>query len=84
MADGLSERFSLGSDSRILEVGSNDGYLLQYFQKRGVPILGVEPTRNIAQEAKWRGFLTGLNDILGSRPQTAGRSAHGSVTPLAE
>ncbi|MDD5712706.1 MAG: SAM-dependent methyltransferase, partial [Smithellaceae bacterium] len=38
------ERFGLNSDSHVVEVASNDGYLLQYVKQRGIPCLGIEPT----------------------------------------
>ena len=38
------------ADSLVAEVASNDGYLLQYFKQRGVPVLGIEPARNVAEE----------------------------------
>ncbi|MGI9261575.1 MAG: methyltransferase domain-containing protein, partial [Woeseiaceae bacterium] len=43
-----ADRFGIGSDSFVVEVASNDGYLLQYFQQRGVPVLGIEPCANVA------------------------------------
>ena len=46
--DAVSERFDLGTDSLVVEVASNDGYLLQHFVGRDVPVLGVEPARNVA------------------------------------
>ena len=52
------ERFALGPDSRIVEIASNDGYLLQYFQRRGVPVLGVEPAANVAAVAAAKGIPT--------------------------
>ena len=58
MARALSDRFRLGSSSRVLEVASNDGYLLQYFQADGIPVLGVEPAGNIAAAARQRGIPT--------------------------
>jgi SAM-dependent methyltransferase len=58
MAEELSERFALGASSLVVEVASNDGYLLQYFQQRGIPVLGVEPARNIAAVANERGIPT--------------------------
>src|SRR5262245_9013486 len=50
-AESMIERLSLTGRSRVVEVGSNDGYLLQYFVARGVPVLGVEPAANVAQVA---------------------------------
>jgi SAM-dependent methyltransferase len=58
MAATLTQRFGLGPNSRVLEVASNDGYLLQYFQARGIPVLGVEPARNVAAVARARGIPT--------------------------
>ena len=43
-----AERFDIGPDSYVVEVASNDGYLLQYFHQRGVPVLGIEPCANVA------------------------------------
>jgi SAM-dependent methyltransferase len=48
----------LGKDSLAIEIASNDGYLLQYFLKAGVPVLGVEPARNIAKVAESKGIRT--------------------------
>ena len=58
MAESLAERFRLGPGRGVLEVASNDGYLLQFFQARGVPVLGVEPARNVAAVARARGIPT--------------------------
>jgi SAM-dependent methyltransferase len=60
------ERFGLGPDSQVVEVASNDGYLLQYFQARGVPALGVEPTANTAEVAIAKGIPT-IVDFFGRR-----------------
>jgi SAM-dependent methyltransferase len=57
-AADLVDRFALGAGRRVLEIASNDGYLLQYFQARGIPVLGVEPARNIAAAAEARGIPT--------------------------
>ena len=58
MAESLIARCNLGRTSRVLEIASNDGYLLRHFQSAGVPVLGVEPARNIAAEARRRGVPT--------------------------
>ena len=52
----LSRR--LGADSLVIEIASNDGYLLQYYKQAGVPVLGIEPARNIAVTAEERGIPT--------------------------
>lgn len=49
--DKSVERFALDASSRVVEVGSNDGYLLQYFVGRGIPSLGVDPAANCAKAA---------------------------------
>ena len=54
----MIERFGLGADSRVVEIASNDGYLLQYFQQRGVTVLGVEPAANVAAVAVEKGIPT--------------------------
>jgi SAM-dependent methyltransferase len=46
------ERFGLGRSSQVVEVASNDGYLLQYFRNAGIPVLGVEPAANVAKAAR--------------------------------
>src|SRR5262249_15622772 len=51
-------RFDLGSRSLVVELASNDGYLLQYFKAKGVPVLGIEPAKNIAHVAVEKGIPT--------------------------
>lgn len=57
-AAAVTERFSLGESSQVVELASNDGYLLQYFHGRGIPVLGVEPAANVAQAAVEKGIPT--------------------------
>jgi SAM-dependent methyltransferase len=52
----MVERFDLSADSRVVEIAANDGYLLQYVAKRGIPCLGVEPTRSTAEAARAKGL----------------------------
>ena len=52
----MVERFGLTADSRVVEIAANDGYLLQYVAGRGIPCLGVEPTRSTAQAAREKGL----------------------------
>ena len=47
----MRERFGLNAGSQVIEIASNDGYLLQYFKKAGVPVLGIEPAKNVAEVA---------------------------------
>jgi SAM-dependent methyltransferase len=54
--DLMVERFGFDSRSRVVEIASNDGYLLQYFAAKGVPVLGVEPAANVAAVAEARGI----------------------------
>ncbi len=49
--DSVTARFGLGQDSHVIEVASNDGYLLRNFQDAGIPCLGVEPTHSTASAA---------------------------------
>ena len=51
-------RFGLTPSSRVVELGSNDGYLLQFFDARGIPVLGVEPAENVAAMARAKGIET--------------------------
>ena len=54
----VTERFKLGQQHRVIEVACNDGYLLQYFVAKGIPVLGIEPTANTAAAAEKKGIPT--------------------------
>lgn len=56
--DRMVKRFGFDSDNQIIEIASNDGYLLQYFKNLGFPVLGVEPAKNIAMAAQAAGIPT--------------------------
>jgi SAM-dependent methyltransferase len=54
----MIDRWGLDASSRVVELASNDGYLLQYFVERGVPVLGIEPAANVAEVAVEKGVPT--------------------------
>lgn len=56
--DVLTREFALDSKSQVVEMASNDGYLLQFFVQRGIPALGVEPAANVAKVANDKGVPT--------------------------
>jgi hypothetical protein len=57
----ITERLGLGADSFVVELASNDGYLLQYFVQRGIPCLGIEPAANVAEHAVAKGVPTDVS-----------------------
>lgn len=57
-AAAMTERLELTSASRVVEIASNDGYLLQYFKQRDIPVLGIEPAENVAEVARAKGIET--------------------------
>ena len=57
-AQDVTARFELTAKSQVIEVASNDGYLLQYFQQLGVQVLGIEPAANVAAVAQESGIPT--------------------------
>ena len=63
-ADAMIARLDLDSESRVVELASNDGYLLQHFVARQIPSLGIEPARNVAAVAEARGIPT-LTEFFG-------------------
>ncbi len=62
----MIEKFGFDQKSLVLEIASNDGYLLQYFKGHNVPVLGVDPTANTAREAEKKGVRT-IVDFFGSK-----------------
>jgi 2-polyprenyl-3-methyl-5-hydroxy-6-metoxy-1,4-benzoquinol methylase len=65
----MIERFKFDDKSQVIEIASNDGYLLQYFKKKGISVLGIEPTSNTAAAAKEKGIDT-IIDFFGVRLAT--------------
>jgi len=67
--DKMTAQLGLGGGSFVVEVASNDGYLLQYFVRRNVPVLGIEPAANVAKVATEKGVPT-LVQFFGKRLAT--------------
>jgi hypothetical protein len=64
--DQMVDRFGYDSRSLVIEIASNDGYLLQYFKQKDIPVLGIEPTANTAEVAIGKGIAT-VTDFFGVR-----------------
>ncbi len=62
----MTQRFGYNEHSLVIEVASNDGYLLQYFKQKNIPVLGIEPTANTAEAAKEKG-VDSIVDFFGTR-----------------
>jgi hypothetical protein len=77
-----AERLTLGPDSFVVEVASNDGYLLQHVAARGIRCLGVEPAANVAEVAVAKGIPT-VVEFLGQDTGEAIRSEHGPADLVA-
>ncbi len=69
-AEQMVRRLGLAEHSQVVELASNDGYLLQYFRARGIPVLGIEPAANVAAVALRRGIPT-LVEFFGRRTATS-------------
>jgi SAM-dependent methyltransferase len=65
-AERMTDTLELGEHSHVVELASNDGYLLQYFQARGIRVLGVEPAANVAEVALRKGIPTAI-EFFGRR-----------------
>ncbi|WP_281689059.1 class I SAM-dependent methyltransferase [Pseudonocardia thermophila] len=74
--DDAAERLGLGPDSFVVEVASNDGYLLQHVVARGIPCLGIEPSVNVGAAAREKGVPT-LTAFLGAETGARVRAEHG-------
>ncbi len=72
----MTDRLGLGPDSLVVEAASNDGYLLQHAVRRGIPVLGIEPTANTAEAARERGVRTEVV-FLGERTGKELADRHG-------
>jgi SAM-dependent methyltransferase len=80
--EAAAARLALGPESRVVELASNDGYLLQYVQQRGIPCLGIEPTHATAEAARARGIETlerFFGETLAQELIGAGASAEGGA-----
>lgn len=64
-ADSAIKRFTLNSQTNVIEVASNDGYLLQFFKEQAIPVLGIEPAKNVAKQALLKGIPTRI-EFFGS------------------
>jgi SAM-dependent methyltransferase len=64
--DAMVKRFGYGRDSFVVELASNDGYLLQYFKAKSIPVLGIEPAKNVALAAEKAGIPT-VVDFFGTK-----------------
>ncbi len=62
----MTDRFAFNQNSFVVEIASNDGYLLQYFKEKNIPVLGIEPTANTAQVAIEKG-IENIVDFFGSK-----------------
>ena len=74
--DMITERLALTSSSRVVELASNDGYLLQWFVQKGIPALGIDPAVNVAEAARARGVPT-LTILFGEQTAPAVVAEHG-------
>lgn len=54
----MMQRFKFNSSNQVIEIASNDGYLLRYFKEKGIPVLGIEPAANVADVAQAAGIPT--------------------------
>jgi len=77
----MTQRFGLGAQSRVVELASNDGYLLQYFKSAGISVLGIEPAANVAEAAHAKGIPT-ITEFFGVKTALSVRQSHGPADLL--
>src|SRR5690348_16267022 len=78
----MTTRLELGADSLVVEVASNDGYLLQHFVAAGIPVVGIEPAANIAEVARGKGIRTEV-EFLGADTGAAVAARYGQADLVA-
>ncbi|WP_430453052.1 class I SAM-dependent methyltransferase [Rhodopirellula europaea] len=66
IAERLTDEKSLDESSQVIEIASNDGYLLQWYARLGIPVLGIEPARNIAEVAIEEKGIPTIAEFFGS------------------
>ena len=76
--EAMAERFSLDQSSRVIEVASNDGYLLQFVAQKGIGCLGIEPTESTAAAARAKGIAT-VVEFLGAETGVRIAAEHGQA-----
>lgn len=64
--DYMTENYGINEHSQVIEIASNDGYLLQYFKERGIPVLGIEPAENVAKVAREERGIPTLTEFFGT------------------
>ena len=62
----ISKKNNLGKNSLVVELASNDGYLLQFFKQKGIPVIGIEPAHNVAKVAEDKGIKT-ITEFFGEK-----------------
>ena len=65
-SEEVVEKLHINHNSQIIEIASNDGYLLQFFHEKNIPVLGIEPAKNVASEAEKKGIKT-INSFFGKK-----------------
>jgi hypothetical protein len=78
----MIDRFGINEKSKVVEIASNDGYLLQYFVERNVPVLGIEPAANIAEYARTKKNIPTINKFFGVATATEVLREHGPADLL--